>query len=107
MVDDRASWRIWLQRAALALTMAALPAGYVAVPAAHAQSLMRSPNLNIGSRIPTVNPTVAPRIDPNIAGRAVTGIGRTPNLRTYPACSYAYRGGDGGCSDRPISSADG
>jgi hypothetical protein len=107
MVHDRASWRIWLLRAALALTTAALPSGYLAVPAAHAQSFMRSPNLNIGSRIPTVNPTVAPRIDPNIAGRVVTGIGRTPNLLTHSACSYAYRDSDGGCSDRPISSADG
>src|ERR1700716_237750 len=107
MVDDRASWRIWLRRAALALTTAALPSGYVDIPAAHAQSLMRSPNLNIGSRIPTVNPTVAPRIDPNIAGRAVTGIGRTtPNLRTYPACSGAYRTRGGERRDRPVSSGD-
>jgi subtilisin family serine protease len=69
---------------------------------------MRSPNLNIESRIPSINPTVAPRIDPNIAGRAVTGIGRTtPNLRTYPACSYAYRNSDGECRDHPVSSADG
>jgi hypothetical protein len=50
---------------------------------------------------------VVPRIDPNIAGRAVTGIARTPNLRTYPACSYAYRTSDGGCSSKPVLSADG
>src|SRR5258705_5856263 len=67
---------------------------------------MRSPNLNIQSRIPTINPTV-PRIDPNIAGRAVTGIARTPNLRTYPACSYAYRNSDGECSSKPVLSTDG
>src|SRR5258705_2491282 len=67
---------------------------------------MRSPNLNIQSRIPTINPTV-PRIDPNIAGRAVTGIARTPNLRTYPACSYAYRNSDGECSNKPVLSTDG
>jgi len=73
-----------------------------------AQSIMRSPNLNIQPRIPTINPTVVPRIDPNIAGRAVTGIARTtPNLRTYPACGYAYRNSDGECSSKPVLSADG
>ena len=66
---------------------------------------MRSPNLNIQSRIPTINPTV-PRIDPNIAGRAVTRIARTPNLRTFPACSYAYRNSDGECSGKPVLSTD-
>jgi subtilisin family serine protease len=48
-----------------------------------------------------MNPAVAPRIDPNIAGRV------TPNLRTYPACSYAYRNSGGECSDQPVSSANG
>jgi hypothetical protein len=106
------------RRAALALAVAALPFAYFDGSAVHAQSIMRSPNLNIQSRIPTINPTVTPRIpiinptvtpriDPNIAGTAVTGIGRTtPNLRTSPACSYAYRGSDGECGDQPVSSAN-
>src|ERR1700694_4397262 len=99
MVHDRASWRRTTQRAALALTVAALPFAYLDGSAVQAQSIMRSPNLNIQSRIPTINPTVTPRIDPNIAGRAV--IARTtPNLRTYPACSYAYRNSDGECSNQ-------
>src|SRR6266403_2163545 len=106
MVHDRPRWRIKTRRAALAV--AALPFAYFDGSAVHAQSIMRSPNLNIESRIPSINPTVAPRIDPNIAGRTVTGIGRTtPNLRTYPACSYAYRNSDGECRDQPVSSADG
>src|SRR5882757_9257841 len=106
MVHDRPRWRIKTRRAALAV--AALPFAYFDGSAVHAQSIMRSPNLNIESRIPSINPTVAPRIDPNIAGRAVTGIGRTtPNLRTYPACSGAYRNSDGECRDQPVSSADG
>jgi hypothetical protein len=93
---------------ALALAVAALPFAYFDGSAVHAQSIMRSPNLNIQSRIPTLNPTITPRIDPNIAGTAITGIGRTtPNLRTSPACSYAYRGSDGECGDKPVSSADG
>src|ERR1700704_6430498 len=106
MIHDRPSWRIKTRRAALAV--AALPFAYFDGSAVHAQNIMRSPNLNIQSRIPSINPTVAPRIDPNIAGRAVTGIGRTtPNLRTYPACSGAYRNGGGECRDQPVSSADG
>jgi hypothetical protein len=131
------SWRIAVRRAAVALAAAALPFAYFAAPAVHAQSIMRSPSLNIESRIPTINPTVAPRINPNIAGRgsaAVTGIDRTTpriNVTTstarsvprigatstlpyaryspnlYPACNYAYRDSDGECRDQPVTSADG
>src|SRR6266851_130832 len=108
MVHDCASWRMKARRAALAVAVAALPFAYFGGSAVHAQSIMRSPNLNIQSRIPTINPTVTPRIAPNIAGTAITGIARTsPNLRTYPACSYAYRGSNGECTDQPVSSADG
>jgi hypothetical protein len=96
MVHDRANWRSKTRRAALALTVAALPFAGLDGAAVHAQSIMRSPNLNIGSRIPSINSTVMPRIDPNIAG-----------LRTHPACSYAYRDSNGECSDKPGSSADG
>jgi hypothetical protein len=105
MAHDRVNWRLKTRRAALALTVAVLPFAYQGGSAVQAQSIMRSPNLNIQSRIPSINPTV-PRIDPNIAGRAVTGIARTPNLRTYPACSYAYRNSDGECSGKPVLSTD-
>src|SRR5882672_1266085 len=101
MVHDRADWRSKTRRAALALTVAALPFVCLDGASVYAQSIMRSPNLNIGSRIPSINSTMMPRIDPNIAGRT------TPNLRTYPACSYAYRDSNGECSDKPVSSADG
>src|SRR5713226_2094355 len=108
MVHDCASWRMKTRRAALALAVAALPFAYFDGSAVHAQSIMRSPNLNIQSRIPTINPTITPRIDPNIAGPAITGIGRTtPNLRISPACSYAYRGSDGECAGQSVTSADG
>ena len=96
MVHDRANWRSKTRRAALALTVAALPFACLDSASVYAQSIMRSPNLNIGSRIPSINSTVMPRIDPNIA-----------NLRTPPACSYAYRDSNGECSDKPVSSADG
>jgi hypothetical protein len=99
MVHDRVKWRSKTRRAALAVTVAALPFVCLDGASVYAQSIMRSPNLNIGSRIPSINSM--PRIDPNIAGRA------TPNLRTYPACSYAYRDSNGECSDKPVLSADG
>ena len=132
MVHDLASWRMTARRAAMPLVLAAaLPFACVDGSPVHAQSIMRSPSINIGSRIPTINPTVAPRVNPNIAGRAVTGVGRTtaristltarsasqigvrslpyvrysPNL--YPACAYAYRDSDGACLDQPVTSADG
>jgi hypothetical protein len=108
MVHDRASWRMKIQRAALALAVAALPLAYLDSPAVRAQAFMRSPSISVGSRIPTITPTVTPRIDPNIAGRGIVGIGRTsPNLRTNQACSYAYRGSDGNCSGQPVASVNG
>jgi Subtilase family len=107
MVRDRAYWRIRLWRAALALITTALPLVYLDGSWAQAQNMMRSPHLNIESRIPSIRPTVAPRISPNIGG-VVTGIGRlSPNLRIRPGCRPAYRDSEGGCSDRPVTSANG
>jgi hypothetical protein len=73
------SWRIGAPRIAVALAAVALPFAYLDAPAVQAQSIMRSPSLNIVSRVPSINPTVAPRVNPNIAGRgtvSVTGVGR-------------------------------
>ncbi len=133
MVRDPANWLTKMRPAVLALSVAALPLGYLDGATAHAQSIMRSPNLNIGARIPSINPTVAPRINPDIAGRVVSGAdGRPPRVNItsvtrstprigvtstlpyaryspnlYPACSYAYRDSDGECRDQPVTSADG
>jgi subtilisin family serine protease len=97
MVHDRANLRMKVLRAALALAAAAGAFAGLDGPAAQAQSIMRSPNLNIGARIPS--------IDANIASR-VTGLDRaTPRIR--PACGNAYRDSDGGCSDQPVTSTDG
>src|SRR5664279_198830 len=98
MVHDGANWRMKARRAALPLIAAVLPIAALGGSAVQAQSIMRTPNLNISSRIPSIN-TV--RIDPNIAGRT------TPNLRTSPACSYAYRDSSGECQDRPVVSTSG
>src|SRR5580700_3201812 len=95
MIHDRANWRMTPRLAAMALTTAALAFASFDSSEVHAQGFVRSPNINIGVRI-----------DPNIADRAVIGAGRTTtDLR--PACSYAYRDSNGGCSDQPVSSADG
>ena len=131
MVHDGANWRVRTRRAALVLLVALLP--LIALePLAHAQSIMRTPNLNVGSRMPTINPTVTPRINPTIAARPVVRadtVARTPPSRIgttsstlrvrptlpyarfspnlYPACEAALRGPDGECFDRPVMSAGG
>jgi len=105
MIHDDASWRMKVRRAALSLVAAMLPFASVGSSAVHAQSIMRSPNINVQPRIPGINPTV-PRIDPNLAGRAVTGVGATAG-RIRPACSAAYRESSGDCSDQPVASGDG
>jgi hypothetical protein len=60
--------------------------------AALAQNIMRSPNLNISSRVPNIGP----RVDPNFAGRAVTGL-NGDNIRVQPSCTAADRD-SGNCS---------
>ncbi|WP_159009936.1 S8 family serine peptidase [Bradyrhizobium sp. S69] len=52
--------------------------------AVHAQSIMRSPNLNIGPRISRINPNIGGRVNPAGVGRAAaTNIGRSgPTIST-------------------------
>ena len=137
MPEGRSNRRMNRRHAAMALVIAALPLAYLDTPAALAQNMnmMRTPNVNIGARTPTINPTVTPRIDPNIAGRAdvVTGIDRTPSRVTtttttmrvqrinpnstmpharyspnlYPACQAADRDGNGECISKPAASGNG
>ena len=115
MLKDRANWRR-MARTALTLAAAGLPFAVLGGPAVEAQSFMRSPGFNIPSRIPTlgstggprINPTVVPRIDPNMAGRTVTGLGSTsPTFRIYPPCAPADRDADGACSDRSVRPSHG
>jgi hypothetical protein len=130
MVHDPLTWRMKARRAALVSISAALPLAYLGGSALHAQSIMRSPSINISSRIPSINPTVTTRVNPNIVGRIVTTGGRTPRISAaavsaasrigarslpyvryspnlYPACSYAYRDSDGECRDEPLATLDG
>src|ERR1700730_14656395 len=67
--------------------------------AALAQSAVRSPSLNISSRVPTM-----PRIDPNLAGRAVTGLNGN-NIRIQPSCTAADRD-SGNCSGQAATGSN-
>jgi hypothetical protein len=120
MARDLRNWRIKTLIAAL------LPFAMLEIGPVHAQSIMRTPSLHIDSRVPTFNPTVAPRINSNVGAGAVA---RTPPVTTmhavprigvrstlpyaryspnlYPSCEYAYRGSDGECFDRPIADGNG
>src|SRR3974377_272503 len=100
-MSDQASFRKAVRPAALALTIAVLPLVGAANLPAQAQSFVRSPNLNIGPRIPTIKAT--PRINPNIA----TATTISPNLNVRESCSYAYRTSDGQCSGQPVSTSGG
>jgi subtilisin family serine protease len=95
MIHDRASWRIGVRRAALALIVAALPFFFPGVAAVHAQ---RALNLNI--RGPSINA----RINPNIANEAAIDRA-TPTVRQ--GCTSAYRNSSGQCQDQPVVSANG
>ena len=99
-----AIWRPVLRPATICL-LAALPllAGWGARPAA-AQSIMRSPNLNISSRMPSFDHGPTMRIDPNLAGRGVTGLGN--NLRIQPSCTAAERD-NGSCSGQVATGSQG
>jgi hypothetical protein len=114
-----------------AIMLIAAPLVWLDMPQASAQAIMHTPNLNIAPRTPTINPTVAPRVDANIAARpnVVTGVDRvtghvnptmrvrvnpnstmpyarySPNL--YPVCEAADRDAGGECQGKPVASSDG
>jgi subtilisin family serine protease len=89
IIPDSVNWRIATRSTALMLAVL-LPLMVLAASPVRAQNIMRSPNLNLGSRVPSINPTL-----PNARF--------SPNLQ--PACQYAFRGPDGECFDRPAMSA--
>jgi hypothetical protein len=118
MVHDGPSWLTKVRRTALILSAVLLPLMAFAASEGRAQSVMRTPNLNVGSRVPTINP-VAPRTTPNIAARPDVGViarphsdigGRsTLSVARFPtnsssACQGAGRSADGECL---VTSADG
>jgi len=113
MVHDGPNWLMKMRRAALILSAAFLPLMAFAIPEGRAQSVMRTPNLNVGSRVPAINP-VAPRTTPNIAARPNMGVDTVARTRSdlgvrsmlsiarFPtnsssACQNAGRDADGEC----------
>jgi hypothetical protein len=111
MNNDGPSWLTKTRRTALVLSAALLPLIAFAASEGRAQSVMRTPNLNVGSRVPTINPT-APRVTPNIAARPEVGVisrtrtdlgGRaTLSATRFPtnsasACRNAGRDANGEC----------
>ncbi|WP_244425456.1 S8 family serine peptidase [Bradyrhizobium sp. STM 3843] len=78
---------------------------------AHAQAMLRSPSINIQSRVPSINPNIGERTPtPHLTGTmAVRPV--LPNVRYSPnlssTCSAANRDADGACIDKSASTADG
>lgn len=124
MPHDGADWRMMVRRAVWAIGGIAL----IAASAASAQSIMRSPSISIGARIPTIS--ASPVVGAGAVGRTVTGVGRvnpvvhTPTLtgqvavrpqypylhtspNLYPACGGAARDGNGECADLFASNGKG
>jgi len=109
MLHDHPNLRIAARCVAVALSAAAFIAG----PAAKAQNMMRTPNLNIAPRAPNVStnipgPNITPHVDINISARTATNgsnIGVRPHLyvRTspnlYPNCGGPRRDANGECID--------
>jgi Subtilase family len=94
MTQTSTTWRRKMRPGALSL-LVALPllAGWST--AASAQSIMRSPNLNISSRVPSLaSPHVT--INPNLGGGAINGLNES-NIRIRPPCTAADRD-SGNCS---------
>jgi len=111
MLHDDSNWRMRTRRGVLILS-AVLSLAFAA-SAVHAQNIMRSPNLNVGSRTPTINPNIAARpnlgVDTVARTRPDLGVRSTLSATRFPSnqntgCPAASRGPDGGCS---ASSADG
>jgi subtilisin family serine protease len=92
-----AIWRLMTRLAALCLLVLA----GCGASAAFAQ-MMRSPNLNISSRMPSLDRGPAMRIDPNLAGRGVTGLDN--NIRIQSPCTAADRD-SGNCEGQVATSS--
>jgi subtilisin family serine protease len=121
MVHDGMSWRVRARCAALVVSVL-LPLIAFGASRVHAQSIMRAPNLNVGARVPTINPSVGAgtiaRMPPAGGGSTLrtgpqTGVQSARStisnarLSSGPACQYAFRGPDGECSARPVTSTGG
>jgi Subtilase family len=94
MMVDAASWQTGARRLAWAAMIS--PLAYLAICPAHGQNYVRPPSLNLGPRLPTINPNVA-----------ITARTTSPNLNVRQGCGYAYRDSNGDCNNDPASSRSG
>ena len=97
MNDVKVNHRTVTRSAAAALitaVVALIPAG-----AADAQSIMRSPNLNISSR----TPTITARINPNVAGRTTANTATIAGRGANVATTTGNIAGRGTVTQLPIS----
>lgn len=104
-------------------------AACLGVEVAQAQAIMRTPTISVPSRTPTISPSMAARVSPGVAARAV-GVDRGPRAITtaripartgpttvlpharyspnlYPACTAPYREADGECLAQPSAGGEG
>lgn len=110
---------------------ALLLAACLGVEVAQAQAIMRTPTISVPSRTPTIAPSIATRVSPGVAARAVDvapgpraipAIPRTITARTgptpvlpyaryspnlYPACTAPYRDDGGECLAQANAGGDG
>jgi len=85
MVDHKTSRRIRIFRAVLFALPLALGAS-----AAHAQGFMRSPSINVGSRLPTIAPSGVPSVGPRISDHGISVV-RTPTVPRTPTRTTVVR----------------
>jgi subtilisin family serine protease len=102
MMPVDATRRLKIRPAMLSLLAALSLLAGLGGSAAVAQSIMRSPNLNISSRVPSIDRAM-PRIDPNLAGRGFSGL-NGDNLRIQSSCTAADRD-SGNCSTATSSNS--
>lgn len=116
MFRDGSNWRMKARRGALILSAALLPLLAFAASAVQAQSIMRSPNLNVGSRTPTINPNIAARpnlgVDSVARTRPDLGVRSTLSATRFPSnqnagCQAASRGPDGECAATSVGGGKG
>src|SRR5438128_8880589 len=91
MAHFSVNWQAKTRQVAWALSAVALPLVALGGSVAHAQSIMRTPSLHIDSRVVTINPTAAPRVNPTVGTRVntitthtnvgVTTVARMPGPR--------------------------
>ncbi len=98
MTRNLASRQDKMQRRVLILTAALSLLVCGGEGPAFAQMMMRSPNINIQSRIPSL---AVPRMDPSLAGRGMVGVATGNSLRIRPDCGGGY------CMGQPVVSTDG